>query len=186
MSLLESKRVVSIPGLKVFRSVVFGCAEQLSIEKNQSVSSETLPSFQLASKVKEKCCEIQKSLDPFENEDTLVKLAADVVQKGSFALVEDILSTVGKRAIVLGKEARCITFLQKMRAASLTIQVPLTLQCFPEYLIKKENETNKSISVETDAQNMSMVVIGDLSGLFVDWLEILDPQVSTLFVRHAL
>ncbi len=178
MSLLESKRVVSMPGLKVFRSVVLGCAEQLGIEKKEhGASSEALPFSQLSSRVRNKCCEIRNSADPFEGEEGLIKMAADVVQSGSFALVEDILSTVAKRAIVFGMEARCIAFLHKMKTSCSTVQVPLTLQCFPERLAKTETETNGSVAMETDGQSMSMVVIGDLSGLFVDWLEILDPQV---------
>ena len=177
MNLLESKRMSSISGLSVFRSVVLGCAEQLGITRD--TPDDPLPFSDLTSTVKNACVEVKASVDPFEKEEALVKMASDVVQSGCFALVEDILSTVAKRAIALGMETRCISFLQKIKIATSTVQAPLILQCFPGLLSKKGYECEKDdLNVmEVNEQSMNMVVIGDLSGLFVDWLEILDPQV---------
>ena len=177
MSLLDSKRMVSISGLTVFRSVLSGCAEKLGVERE--VLTEGLP---LTGLVKRTCREIESSQNPFAKEATLVKLVGDVIQGGMFPLIEDILNSVAQKAIVLQLEPRGISFLHKIKMATSKRRVPLALQCFPD-LVSKESSMDSGgdgmNAMETDisGQTMSMVVIGDLSGLLIDWLEILDPQV---------
>ena len=177
LSLLDSRRTVSIAGLTVFRSVLSGCAGKLGVERE--VLSEGLP---LAGLVKRTCRETESSQNPFAKEVTLVKLVGDVIQGGMFPLIEDILNSVARKAIVLQLEPRCISFLHKIKMATSKRRVPLALQCFPDLVSKESSlddggDSTNAMETDISGQTMSMVVIGDLSGLLVDWLEILDPQV---------
>jgi len=170
LSMIEAKRIPSISGLSVFHNVVTSCANQLGVQLESC--SDNSPHTQLLSQVKKSCREIHESTNPLSNESPILKLVTDIVQSGQFSLVEDIISTMARRCVVLNLERECIDFLSKLKTLTVNRQVPLAVQCFPPLA-----ESSTSSNMESDV-GTQMVVIGDLSGLFVDWLEILDHQVS--------
>ena len=178
LGLLEGKRVTNVSGLSLFQTVLSSCAKQMGAKKDSKLKSSSTKELTILAK--KTCNELNAQQDPFENEASLVKTITDIFKNGhSSTVIEDIVKVVTQRSVCLGMEAKCITFIHKIKMA--TPVKPLALQCFPELFVKRDTESESAdpvylqLHTENDGQYKEQV---DLCGLFVDWLETLDPGVS--------
>ena len=178
LGLLEGKKVTCVTGLSLFHTVLTSCAKQLGIKKDSKLKSSSAK--ELTSLAKNACIELRAQQDPFEKETVLVKTITNVIQNGPSSMVEDILSVVAQRSIYLGMEAKCISFIHKIKMA--TSVKPLALQCFPELFVKRVAESTDTAHFQLDTGKENDDQRVDLCGLFVDWLETLDPGVSAWYV----
>lgn len=182
LGVLDSLKVMN-QGL--FQAALKSCAEQLGVKQPEGAQ---LPQ-KLESVAKKTCKDISKCRDPFENEATLLRNCRYIVESKS-PLVEDIICVIARRAIGLGKEAKCIEFLHKIRPFSIS-HIPIPIQCAPEIFKCEGINEEQQLSLEkmevsselVDDESVTEFSIAsnlDLNGLIVDWLEVLDPEILSL------
>lgn len=186
---LESLRAPSSNALISFQAAVKSCAEQLGVKR----PSESGDVVQRWSKVVRKtCANVSEARNPFENEGALVRTCQDLTQS-SVVLIEDVVHVLAKRAISLGKEAKCIEILSKIRSYS-NLNPPIVLQYSPETFVPNQTESSNGdgdrehhepsemmdFSEQGSTDEFTTAHTLDLSGLLVDWLELLDPETVSL------
>jgi len=186
---LESLRAPSSNALISFQAAVKSCAEQLGVKR----PSESGDVVQRWSKVVRKtCANVSEARNPFENEGALVRTCQDLTQS-SVVLIEDVVHVLAKRAISLGKEAKCIEILSKIRSYS-NLNPPIVLQYSPETFVPNQTESSNGdgdiehrepsemmdVSEQGSTDEFTTAHTLDLSGLLVDWLELLDPETVSL------
>ena len=183
---LESLKSPSSNALVSFQATVKSCAEQLGV-KHASESGDLVQRWsKLAAKT---CKEVSEMKSPFEAEGTLIRTCQSLTH-GNVVLVEDIARAVAKQSVGLGKEAKCIELLNKIRSFS-SKNPPIVLQYSPEIFTPNQTERDGSTERDNPPEIMDFVEQGslegfstahtlDLTGLFVDWLQLLDPEILSL------
>jgi hypothetical protein len=190
----------------VFSAAVKSCAKQLGIEYQASTTVSSI-AYKLETAVGKACKEVGESKDPFRNKSALVKLCHNVTQAGLPAPFEQLVSSVVKRAIFLGREQQCVQFLYAVKASTSDSTLPVVLKFFPSYFaIRSDNDEggvgtlSRSQSPEdelmetntaTNEKSLTSYWQGgnvhvDICGLLVDWLELLDPEVLALSPEHSM
>lgn len=198
LSSLESlgQKGTKLKGLKVFYSVVKACAEQLNIKKvlegNQQVQKLTVAA-------KDVCKVIREEKDPFVSKSGVMKTCLDVIQANMPSQAESVIKTLVQHSLCTGNEYKCIEFLQTIRESIQKSAVPIALQCNPELFLNSESMSSDSASnvdmSECDLEPMDtarmeinslLAAKVDLSGLFVDLQDILDPEIFQLCPQSSL
>ena len=188
----------------VFSAAVKSCAKQLGMEHQASTVTSSSIAYKLEAAVSKACKEIGESKDPFRNKTALVRLCHNVTQAGLPAPFEQLVSSVVKRAIFLGREQQCIQFLYAVKASTSDSTLPVVLKFSPSYFTTtrsgdegggtlSRSQTPEDELMETNAieksptsywQNGNVHV--DICGLLVDWLELVDPEVLALSPEHSM
>ena len=186
---LESLRAPNSSALISFQAAVKSCAEQLGVKR----PSESGDVVQRWSKVVRKTCtNVSDARNPFENDGALVRTCQDLSQN-SIVLIEDVVHVLAKRAISLGKEAKCIEILNRIRSYS-DVNPPIVLQYSPETFVPSQTESSNGdgdgehrepsemmeLSEQGSTDGFTTAHALDLNGLLVDWLELLDPEILSL------
>ena len=191
----------------VFSAAVKSCAKQLGMEHQASITTSSI-AYKLETAVGKACKEIGESKDPFRNKSALVRLCHNVTQAGLPAPFEQLVSSVVKRAIFLGREQQCVQFLYAIKASTSDSTLPVVLKFFPSYFMIRSGddeggggtllsrsqspedelmETNSAINEKSPTSYwQSGNVHVDICGLLVDWLELLDPEVLALSPEHSM
>lgn len=192
-----------------FNAAVKSCAKQLGVEHKPSSTSTTHvhTSASAANKLEpaviKACKEVGESKDPFRNKTSLVKLCQSLIQASQPALFEQLLSSVVKRSISLGKEQQCNQFLYAVKTSAADSALPVVLKFYPSYFTVRgegDGEASRSQSPEDELMETTNTVAEKLSpywksgsgihidicGLLVDWLELLDPEVLSLSPEHSM
>ena len=164
--------------------------------------------YKLETAVGKACKEVGESKDPFRNKSALVRLCHNVTQAGLPAPFEQLVSSVVKRAIFLGREQQCVQFLYAVKASTSDSTLPVVLKFFPSYFTIRsdddesgggtflsrsqspEDELMETNSATNEKSPISYWQSGnvhvDICGLLVDWLELLDPEVLALSPEHSM
>ena len=185
----ESLKSLSSSALVSFQATVKSCAEQLGVKHTSESGDVMLKWSKLVAKT---CKEISEMRSPFEAEGALIRTCQSLTQ-GNVVLIEDVIRAVAKQAVCLGKEAKCVELLDKIRSFS-SKNPPIVLQYSPEIFIPNQTETDSedgSTEHDNPLEMMDFAEQGslegfstahtlDLMGLFVDWLQLLDPEVLSL------
>ena len=185
----ESLKSLSSSALVSFQATVKSCAEQLGVKHTSESGDAVLKWSKLVAKT---CKEISEMRSPFEAEGALIRTCQSLTQ-GNVVLIEDVIRAVAKQAVGLGKEAKCIELLDKIRSFS-SKNPPIVLQYSPEIFIPNRTETDSEdgstehdnplevmdFAEQDSSEGFSTAHTLDLMGLFVDWLQLLDPEVLSL------
>ena len=191
----------SLSKFTVFSAAVKSCAKQLGVEYQASATSSIAHKLETA--VGKACKEVSESKDPFRNKSSLVRLCHSVTQAGLPAPFEQLVSSVAKRAISLGKEQQCVQFLYAIKASTSDSTLPVILKFFPSYFTIRSSELggalmSRSQSPEDELMEASTIektpfslwhnsnIHIDICGLLVDWLELVDPEVLALSPEHSM
>ena len=180
---LATMKFGKIKELPRFQAVVKACSTQLGLKMLPERESYS----ERVAKVAEDCASgIRKETDLFSPDQA--KMISDIchfvgTEKQS-PHVESVLSALVHRSIVSGMERECIELLQKLSWRCK----PIALQQSPEMLhlvVEKDSEkrSQEPTGGERDkkgrvsSSRVSFVHSLDMSGLKVDLLEILDPDI---------
>ena len=191
----------------VFSAAIKSCAKQLGMEHQASTTTSSI-AYKLETAVGKACKEVGESKDPFRNKSALVRLCHNVTQAGLPAPFEQLVSSVVKRAIFLGREQQCVQFLYAVKASTSDSTLPVVLKFFPSYFTIRsdddesgggtflsrsqspEDELMETNSATNEKSPISYWQSGnvhvDICGLLVDWLELLDPEVLALSPEHSM
>ena len=191
LGILDSSKVgtTSSQALVHFQAVIKSCGEQIGL-KRASEGTQPLQKVEAIARKTQK--EILEAKSPFENEATIVRNCQYLVES-KMPLIEKIISTLAKQAIALGKEAKCAELLHKLHSLSAA-NLPIVLQCSPALFSRSDHEREErdeddadpdamDISVTEDSSISTPLTLSntlDLSGLLVDWLELLDPDILSV------
>ena len=184
----------------IFGAAVKSCSKQLGVEYQASTTSSIAQKLDTA--VSKTCKEVSESKDPFRNKSALVRLCHNVTQAGLPAPFEQLVSSVVKRAIFLGREQQCVQFLYAVKASTSDNTLPVVLKFFPSYFTIKSDEDGGSLSRSQSPEDELMEtnvaektpdsywqrgnIHVDICGLLVDCLELLDPEVLALSAEHSM
>lgn len=181
--LLESSnhKFVKLRYYSAFMTVLSDCSRKLKVDS--CIEPET---DKIAVAVDRVCRDIQASHKPVENEALVVKMSRDTLQGSHLVQFEALVHALSKRSVLLNSESKCIQVLQKIRTAIAGINtVPIAVQCNPELFKAKDGSDSLQMTPdeEMDYEDASTVVTSstkacpDISGLLVDILELLDPEI---------
>ena len=185
----ESLKSPSSSALVSFQATVKSCAEQLGVKHTSEGGDVVLKWSKLVAKT---CKEISEVRSSFEAEGALIRTCQSLTQ-GNVVLIEDIIRAVAKQAVSLGKEAKCIELLDKIRSFP-SKNPPIVLQYSPEIFIPNQAEIDSedgstehdsppemmNFAEQGSSEGFSTAHTLDLTGLFVDWVQLLDPEVLSL------
>ena len=114
------------------------------------------------------CENIKRQKNPFDNESSLIKLSCSVSRNVSTVWhLENVILALARRSVHLGLEKQCIDLLQSINTAVGSSSI--AFQCCPELF-------SSSVRVH----DRDVICRLDVFGLFVDILELLDPDIVAL------
>ena len=188
---LGSLKLVKPKQFPQFQAAVKSCAHQLGL----NVPADREHSTEKVAKVVRDCTTgIYKEEDILSKEQAM--MIGDIcrcvgIEKQS-PLVENILRCLVQQSISLGQEGKCIEFLQKLewlsRPVALHCSPPVLQYPLPEKPGKGEGERGESAVARESghvSSHLPLVSTLDMSGLKVDLLELLDPEILSVCPKVA-